>query len=131
MTLAALAQEPATVKLRPVARQPHLRHWHEELDYLEREVRFYRQLLRLGIHQGSEPKKPLLFDLLNEFSRFEDDLLPPLRAMIPSASREISTTEQPDFLSFAKKLEQHTQALRKLKSRFFPHAHELQAFSIW
>jgi hypothetical protein len=129
MTLVALPVETQPVTLRPVFRKPNLRQWQEELDFLGREVRFYRLLLKSGIAHASERHKGAVFALLLEFSNTEDNTLPALRKEL-AAFREKSVAGNLQPLAFYQKVEQQSVALRPLKAQVFALMPQLQKITI-
>ncbi len=129
MTLALHPTETQPTLLRPILRKPNLHQWQEELNYLEHEVKFYRQLLKMGISNCAIRRKPLMFDLLNDFSNIEDHDLPELRQEL-SLFREKQNSEPSSALAFSQKLARQNASLKALKSSVFLFVHDLQKLTI-
>ena len=125
MTVALINPEPVPVKLRPMVSKPQLHQWLGELEHLQDEAEFYHRLLSIGLPNCSDRKKPLIKKLLEDFSVYKTEILPALIISLnetlsrPLAEKEVAHT-------VSKKLEQHTENLKKMKSKVFPHLHELQ-----
>lgn len=131
MTATIVPNQTHQVILKPlVNRQPVFRPWKEELDYLEAEVNFYCQLLKMGILNGRNDKKEQLFSMLEICSQFRDEQLPELKSLLgqelitPEARREAAITAM-------EKLERINSNLKKLKLSVFPFVHQIQTYSIW
>jgi hypothetical protein len=118
------------VVLKPLTRQPLLQHWQDELDFLESEVDFYCQLLKMGILNGRDASKPKFYALLEDFSKYRDAYLPGLRSTLDLQGMKMEEKRE-SVMSAIDKLEDCTVALRKLKSAVFPHLKEIQTFTIW
>ena len=130
MTATLVPTQMHPVVLKPVARQMMLHHWQDELNYLDKEVDFYCQLLKMSIHNGSGHKKSLLFELLDDFLKFRDSHLPELRSSLNLEGTNLETRQEAALMAM-EKMERFTRTLKKLKSNVFPHVHEIQTYTIW
>ncbi|MBL7791989.1 MAG: hypothetical protein JNK77_06690 [Saprospiraceae bacterium] len=115
---------------RPLFRKPNFQYRKDELHYLELEVKFYKQLLLMGIDNATTWCQPLLRDLLQEFSKIQEEELTiishELAGLIKKQQVEPSLTT-----TFSQRIDHLNKKLKQLKTRFFPYIHELQALTIW
>jgi hypothetical protein len=129
-SLAILPNEKPAATLRPMLRPTDFRHWQNELDHFEQEVKFFRQLVRMGVTNGSQHSKPALFHLLDELSGMQENDLAELRNEL-AVLAENKHGERQSGLPFFQKMERRSAALRKLKTQVFAHANELHKITIW
>jgi hypothetical protein len=130
MTVALSPNASQPVKLRPLTRQPQVRQWQDELNYLEMEVTFYQKLLRMSIGNGQPESKPSMYKLLNEFSGYLDTTVPDLKKALDALHLPADTGTEAAS-AFQRQLEHHRLALRILKTGVFPHISDMQKFTIW
>ncbi len=116
-------------RLRPIPMQPSFQKWQDELNYWQTEVKFFAQLLGNGMHNCRNFNKTKLSALRHEFLRYQEEILPQLGEELEDVlSAKLQENEQGPGL--AKKIERHSQSLKKLKSEVFAHLYDLQALTI-
>ncbi|MEZ4961687.1 MAG: hypothetical protein R2830_17795 [Saprospiraceae bacterium] len=131
MTALPITKSPAAnlVRLKPVNRQPQIKTWLEDLEFYEKEVAFYCQMLRIGIRNGRGDNQPLFYELMHEFAEIRDLHLPEIKRLaIPVLGNE---TAQDEAFTLQSKLESLKQDLRNLKLKAFPLLPEIQQIIIW
>ena len=129
MTHAQLHTDTKTVGTkRPLPALP-IHQWQNELNYLEQEIIFYKKLLGMGLHNGSEAKKPQMYALLEALSECGDVIFPSMHSAIKKWEGKQNRPTK-DALAFENKLNRHLIKLRNIKHQIFPLFPEFLQFTI-
>ena len=118
------------VILKPVVRLSQVRQWQETLDYFDSEVNFYRRLLAVGIYNCSPKSKLIVAELLLNFTRLEQVILPDLRTVAGNFSGFVNE-DAATIYAFEKKLNATSEQVKQLKTQVFPLLSEMQKITFW
>lgn len=130
MIIALQNKNARLVELKPAEKKLLIRKWQSELDYLEKEVAFYKQLIRTGIQNSGIQNRSSLGVLLRNFSKYEKIVLPEMRLDFSKCIKQVEMQEETS-LSFQEKLETHQQKLGKMKKKVFSLSPSFQRITIW
>ncbi len=130
MIIALQNKNARLVELKPAEKKLLIRKWQSELDYLEKEVAFYKQLIRTGIQNSGIQNRSSLGVLLRNFSKYEKVVLPEMRLDFSKCIKQVEMQEETS-LSFQKKLETYQQKLGKMKKKVFSLSPSFQRITIW